>query len=87
MVGKVVKKVAKKLIGSARKKGAVASKTEAKRTPVIKKKEQGKVTQEELFCMIEKKAYELFQKRGHTHGNDRDDWFEAEKKMKSKIKK
>jgi hypothetical protein len=28
---------------------------------------------------IERKAYELFEKRGYGHGNDVNDWLEAEK--------
>ena len=27
---------------------------------------------------IEKKAYELYEKRGYNHGSDRQDWLEAE---------
>ncbi|MBU1087297.1 MAG: DUF2934 domain-containing protein [Candidatus Omnitrophica bacterium] len=27
---------------------------------------------------IEKKAFELFEKRGYSQGNDLDDWFKAE---------
>ena len=33
---------------------------------------------------IEKKAYQLFQKRGYTHGNDLDDWLKAEKEVVGK---
>ena len=32
---------------------------------------------------IQRKAYELFEKRGYTHGNDLADWLEAEKLVKS----
>jgi len=32
---------------------------------------------------IQKKAYELFEKRGYQHGNDLSDWLEAEKIVKS----
>ena len=34
--------------------------------------------------MIEKKAYELYEKRGREHGKDLDDWLEAEKIVKKK---
>ena len=30
-------------------------------------------------AMIEKKAFELYEKRGREHGWDQEDWFEAEK--------
>ncbi|MDD5617854.1 MAG: DUF2934 domain-containing protein [Candidatus Omnitrophica bacterium] len=32
---------------------------------------------------IRNKAYELFEKRGYSHGNDLADWLEAEKIVKS----
>ena len=35
-------------------------------------------TDTELRVMIEKKAYELYAKRGNSHGNDLDDWLKAE---------
>lgn len=28
---------------------------------------------------VEKKAYELYEKRGCGHGHDQEDWFEAER--------
>jgi len=31
---------------------------------------------------IQKKAFELFEKRGYAHGNDLSDWLEAEKIVK-----
>jgi hypothetical protein len=34
---------------------------------------------------VEKKAHEFFEKRGHEHGHDWDDWFEAEKIVEAKI--
>lgn len=33
----------------------------------------------ELFEKIQKKAYELYEKRGYSHGNDVSDWLEAER--------
>mgnify|MGYP001766066007 CR=1 FL=1 len=36
-----------------------------------------------LRDMIQKKAYELYEKRGRAHGNDWKDWLEAEKIIKS----
>lgn len=36
----------------------------------------------ELNQAIAKKAYELFQKRGYSHGNDWQDWLEAERLVK-----
>ena len=33
---------------------------------------------------LNKRAYEIFQQRGATHGSDWDDWFRAEKELKKK---
>ena len=35
--------------------------------------------------LIEKKAYELFLKRGCQHGRDQEDWFEAEKLIEEEL--
>ena len=32
---------------------------------------------------IEEKAYEIFERRGYSHGNDWADWFEAERIVRS----
>jgi Protein of unknown function (DUF2934) len=34
-----------------------------------------------VFEAVKKRAYELYCKRGYTHGNDKKDWFEAEKQI------
>jgi len=31
---------------------------------------------------VRKIAYSMYEQRGYTHGNDRDDWLEAERKLK-----
>lgn len=46
-----------------------------------RKAKTGPKTQHE---MIEKKAYEIYEKRGREHGKDLDDWLEAEKIVKKK---
>ena len=35
--------------------------------------------------MVEKKAYDLYEKRGREHGRDQDDWFEAEKLIEHEL--
>ena len=40
------------------------------------------VSKEKLLKEIEKKAYELYCKRNGQHGNDLNDWLEAEKVVK-----
>lgn len=42
---------------------------------------------EERIDRIRRKAYELFEKRGHISGNDLADWFEAEKAVDGEIKR
>ncbi|OGF46819.1 MAG: hypothetical protein A2452_03880 [Candidatus Firestonebacteria bacterium RIFOXYC2_FULL_39_67] len=44
------------------------------------------VSKEKLLKEIEKKAYELFVKRNGKHGNDLQDWLEAEKIIKKQYK-
>jgi hypothetical protein len=45
------------------------------------------MSQEELRALIEKKAYEMFSKRGWSHGNDLGDWYQAEKAVLNSLKK
>lgn len=40
--------------------------------------------QNQLTDMVRKKAYELYEKRGHKPGHSMDDWLEAERIVKSK---
>jgi len=40
---------------------------------------------EKVYEAIRKRAYELFCKRGRTHGNDMRDWIEAEKQIKKEL--
>lgn len=41
--------------------------------------EAKEISSEELLPLIEKKAYEFYEERGCVHGDDMNDWFEAEK--------
>lgn len=43
-----------------------------------------KMSDGELYGLIQKQAYELYLQRGRTHGNDRNDWFKAEKLVRQK---
>jgi hypothetical protein len=58
----------------------------AKRTSPRSSKKKAKLDEKTLHEMIEKKAYELYEKRGREHGKDLDDWLEAEKIVKGKKK-
>jgi len=76
MMKKVIKKLARK--------SAPKSKKTVKGT---RKKPSGGVSPEELYAMIEKKAFELYEKRGFSHGDDQADWYRAEKSVLTSIKK
>jgi hypothetical protein len=47
---------------------------------------KGNITREKLLKEIEKKAFELFMKRNGKHGNDLQDWLDAEKIVKKQYK-
>ena len=53
-----------------------------KASPAVK----SSISKEKLLKEIEKKAYELFLKRKGQHGNDLQDWLEAEKIVKKTYK-
>jgi hypothetical protein len=59
----------------------------AKGTASKKNTKKTKPDEETVRKMIEEKAYELYEKRGGEHGNDFEDWFEAEKIVMEKIQK
>ena len=43
------------------------------------------MTKEDLNKLIEKKAYELYEKRGRKTGHSLSDWLEAERVIKGKL--
>jgi hypothetical protein len=43
------------------------------------------MTKEDVTKLIEKKAYELYEKRGRKGGHSIDDWLEAERIIKGKL--
>ena len=45
------------------------------------------VDEQELREQIALKAYEMYEKRGWTHGCDVEDWLEAEKLVSTELKK
>lgn len=56
----------------------------AEKTKVKSSKGRTKVDEKSLHQIIEKKAYEIYEKRGKEHGKDIDDWLEAERILKRK---
>jgi hypothetical protein len=45
------------------------------------------MTTDDVRKLIEKKAYELYEKRGRKPGHAVDDWLEAERIIKGKLSK
>jgi HSP20 family protein len=41
---------------------------------------------QDIFNLIARRAYEIFESRGYVHGNDREDWFLAESKLLTPVK-
>jgi HSP20 family protein len=41
---------------------------------------------QDVFNLIAQRAYEIFESRGHVHGNDQADWFLAESKLLTPVK-
>ncbi|MBF0486255.1 MAG: DUF2934 domain-containing protein [Candidatus Omnitrophica bacterium] len=44
------------------------------------------VSQDEFFRRVQDRAYEIFVNRGCVHGNELNDWYEAEKIVRAEIK-
>lgn len=42
-------------------------------------------TSPDVFAKIQKRAYDLYAKRGTSHGNDMRDWLEAERQVKREL--
>ena len=43
------------------------------------------MTNEDVTKLVQKKAYELYEKRGRKSGHSTDDWLEAERIIKGKL--
>ena len=43
------------------------------------------MSREDVSKLVEKKAYELYEKRGRKAGHSMDDWLEAERIVKGKL--
>jgi len=41
---------------------------------------------QDVFNLIARRAFEIFESRGHVHGNDREDWFLAESELLKPVK-
>lgn len=50
-----------------------------------KLKTERKISADEFIARVRMKAYELYEKRGFSHGQDLDDWLEAERIVKKEL--
>ena len=50
-----------------------------------KTKTERKISADEFIARVRMKAYELYEKRGFSHGQDLDDWLEAERIVKKEL--
>ncbi len=46
---------------------------------------ENRVSREEFMQLVQKKSYELYEKRGCRSGNDLEDWLEAERLVKEDL--
>jgi len=50
-----------------------------------KKSAQLNISDSKMFEAIRKRAYELYCSRGYKHGNDLNDWVQAEKEIRKEM--
>ena len=81
----MIKKIAKKLA----KKATTKKTSTTKKTTTTKKKRttKKKISQEDLQTMIAARAYELYESRGYSHGDDQYDWYQAEQLVSAEMGK
>lgn len=48
-------------------------------------KAERKISADEFIARVRMKAYELYEKRSYTQGNDLDDWLKAEHMVKKEL--
>jgi len=46
---------------------------------------ENRVSREEFMQLVQKKAYEIYEKRGCKSGNDLEDWINAERLVKEDL--
>lgn len=44
-----------------------------------------KISVDEFIARVRMKAYELYEKRGYSHGDDLEDWLKAEQIVKKEL--
>lgn len=46
---------------------------------------ENRVSKEEFMRLVQKKAYEIYEKKGGSQGNDLEDWLTAERLVKEEL--
>jgi len=52
---------------------------------VLSLNNENRVSREEFMQLVQKKAYEIYEKRGCQSGNDLEDWLNAERLVKKDL--
>ena len=73
---------AKHDVGSTERKKAMTHHTDLNLVSVHELFEHA----QDVYNLIARRAFEIFESRGHTHGNDREDWFRAESELLTPVK-
>jgi hypothetical protein len=81
------KKAAKKAAPGkkAATKKKTTNKSATKKAPKTAPRPMPKIDLRSYINELNKRAYEIFQQRGASHGSDWEDWFRAEKELKKKF--
>jgi len=78
------KKAAKKTAKKAAPKKKAAKNAAAAKTEATAPRTTPKIDLRTYVNELNRRAYEIFQQKGSSHGHDWDDWFQAEKEVKKK---
>jgi len=79
------KKTSKKAAKKAAPKKKVARKTATTKKAAVAPRPTPRIDLRTYINELNRRAYEIFQQRGSTHGHDWEDWFLAEKEAKKKF--
>jgi hypothetical protein len=71
---------------SAKKITDTVKKIVSLNSAATEKQSASSVKKNDFLRRVQDKAYELYMKRGCGHGNDLDDWYEAERLVRAEIK-
>ncbi len=63
----------------------MALKKNSTKSPTEKRSSSLNISNPKVYEMIRKRAYDIYVRRGYSHGNDQHDWFEAERQVKREV--